>query len=108
MKNRSLVTAFARCDRYPLQPLVAALLMFGAQSEVIAQATPQMVDPQLEVRTVVSGLAVPTSMAFLDEGDFLVLEKATGRVLRVKDGAVHSTVLDLAVNSASERGLLGI
>ena len=38
----------------------------------------------------------------------LVLEKNTGRVQRVVDGAVHSTVLDLAVNNGSERGLLGI
>jgi glucose/arabinose dehydrogenase len=38
----------------------------------------------------------------------LVLEKATGRVQRVVNGALHSTVLDLPVNSASERGLLGI
>jgi glucose/arabinose dehydrogenase len=38
----------------------------------------------------------------------LVLEKATGRVQRVTGGVVQSTVLDLAVNAASERGLLGI
>ena len=38
----------------------------------------------------------------------LVLEKDTGKVQRVVDGAVTGTVLDLAVNSASERGLLGI
>ena len=38
----------------------------------------------------------------------LVLEKATGQVQRVVNGAVQSTVLDLAVNFGSERGLLGI
>ena len=38
----------------------------------------------------------------------LVTEKASGHVKRVVNGAVQSTVLDLAVNSASERGLLGI
>jgi hypothetical protein len=37
-----------------------------------------------------------------------VIEKNTGRVQRVVGGVVQSTVLDLAVNSASERGLLGI
>jgi len=47
-------------------------------------------------------------MAFLGPNDILVLEKASGRVQRVVNGVVHSTVLDLAVNSASERGLLGI
>jgi aldose sugar dehydrogenase len=38
----------------------------------------------------------------------LVNEKATGRVMRVRNGVVEGPVLDLAVNSASERGLLGI
>jgi glucose/arabinose dehydrogenase len=47
-------------------------------------------------------------MAFLGDGDLLVLEKNTGRVLRVTDGAVAGTALDLGVNFASERGLLGI
>ena len=69
---------------------------------------PTVVDPNLAVRTVVSGLVQPTSMAFLGANDFLVLEKASGKVQRVVNGAIHSTVLDLAVNSGSERGLLGI
>jgi glucose/arabinose dehydrogenase len=47
-------------------------------------------------------------MAFLASNDFLVLEKNTGKVQRVVSGAIQSTVLDLAVNAASERGLLGI
>ncbi len=38
----------------------------------------------------------------------LVLEKNTGQVQRVVNGAVQATVLDLAVNFGSERGLLGI
>ena len=51
---------------------------------------------------------MPTSMAFLDYDDFLVLEKNTGKVQRVVNGQILGQVLDLAVNSASERGLLGI
>jgi glucose/arabinose dehydrogenase len=47
-------------------------------------------------------------MAFLGPNDILVTEKATGKVQRIVNGALQSTVLDLAVNSASERGLLGI
>ena len=69
---------------------------------------PTMVDPNLKVTTVVSGLNQPTSMVFLGPGDFLVLEKATGKVQHVVNGAVAGTALDLPVNSASERGLLGI
>jgi glucose/arabinose dehydrogenase len=67
-----------------------------------------MLSPGLAVRPVASGLALPTTLAFLGDGDFLVLEKNTGQVKRVVGGAVQSTVLDLAVNFGSERGLLGI
>jgi len=69
---------------------------------------PEVVDPDLEVNTTVSGLAQPVSMAFVGHDRFLVLEKASGQVKLVEDGEVRGTVLDLAVNSASERGLLSI
>ncbi|HEY3212003.1 MAG TPA: PQQ-dependent sugar dehydrogenase [Actinomycetota bacterium] len=55
-----------------------------------------------------SGLTTPTSLAFLGPHGMFVLEKNTGRVLRVVEGVVGPTVLDLAVNFASERGLLGV
>ncbi|MEO8433995.1 MAG: PQQ-dependent sugar dehydrogenase [Pyrinomonadaceae bacterium] len=78
-------------------------------TNVTTQASgPSMLDSNLSVQTVINGLSQPTSMAFIGKNDFLVLEKDTGRVKRVLNGALQSTVLDLAVNSASERGLLGI
>ena len=73
-----------------------------------AAASPVVLDPNLTVSTVVNGFNQPTSMAFLNSNEFLVLEKSTGRVQRVVNSVVQNTVLDLAVNSASERGLLGI
>jgi glucose/arabinose dehydrogenase len=76
---------------------------------VTAQVTsPTMLHPDLSVRTVVTGLTQPSTMAFIGENDLLVLEKSTGRVQRVVNGAIDSTVLDLAVNFGSERGLLGV
>jgi glucose/arabinose dehydrogenase len=87
--------------------LAALVIAAGGLSEAQAQP-PEVVDTDLRVRTVVSGLIEPTTMAFLGRDDFLILEKSTGRVQRIVDGSVHSTVLDLAVNFASERGLLGI
>jgi glucose/arabinose dehydrogenase len=89
---------------------IAAMIVFSSSDSVDAQTSgpPQLVDPDLAVRTVISGLEQPTTMAFLGPNDFLVLEKATGKVKRVVNGAIESTVLDLAVNSGSERGLLGI
>lgn len=71
-------------------------------------AAPEMIDPNLMVSTVVTGLNQPTSIAFLADNDFFVLEKASGRVVRITNGTNQGSVLDLAVNSASERGLLGI
>lgn len=68
---------------------------------------PTLVDDNLVVDVAASGLVTPVSMAFLGPNDMLVLEKNTGKVQRIQNGNV-TTVLDLAVNAASERGLLGI
>jgi len=93
--------------------VMAGMLVLGAglvaqpDSRVAAQG-PTVLDRNLEVRTLVAGLQSPTSVAFPGPGEIFVLEKDTGQVRHVVNGAVQSTVLDLAVNSASERGLLGI
>jgi glucose/arabinose dehydrogenase len=92
-----------------LSAAVCGVALAGAGGLLRAQpALPRVADPNLAVRTVISGLDQPTTMSFLGPDDFLVLEKATGKVQRVVNGAIHSTVLDLAVNFGSERGLLGI
>src|SRR5262245_19850224 len=98
-----------KCSNLTLRvacPLIVALV--GLPSMLHAQVDPTVVDPNLRVRTVVDGLDQPTSMAFLGPNELFVLEKATGKVKWVVNGVVQSTVLDLAVNSGSERGLLGI
>ena len=66
-------------------------------------------DPTLQVTELVGGLSQPTTMAFIGPGDILVLQKSDGRVRRVTHGVLQpGQVLDVAVDSASERGLLGI
>jgi glucose/arabinose dehydrogenase len=80
----------------------------GAAVGAAQQTGPTVVDRKLEVKTHAAGLVTPISIAFLGANDLLVLEKNTGQVKRVVNGAVQSTVLDLAVNFGSERGLLGI
>jgi uncharacterized repeat protein (TIGR01451 family) len=77
---------------------------------IVGPATtgPSLFDPNLSVTTVVSGLSQPTSMAFIGNNDFFVLEKNTGKVQRVTNGVIQGAVIDLPVNSGSERGLLGI
>ena len=92
-----------------LLALVGALAGALALGPVFAQTPePSMLVDDLEVNAVVTGLTTPVGIAFLGEKDMLVLEKNTGRVLRVAGGAVTATVLDLAVNRSSERGLLSI
>jgi glucose/arabinose dehydrogenase len=87
---------------------VATAFTLAAASPVHAQEGPALVDRNLGVRTAVGGLVTPSSIAFLGLNDFLVIEKNTGQVKRVVNGAVQGVVLDLSVNFASERGLLGI
>src|SRR5918993_2670576 len=83
-----------------------ALPLAGGRAKAQAGG-PTMLVPNLGVRAAAENLVTPTSIAFLGPGDMLVLEKGTGQVKRVTAGGV-STVLDLAVNNNSERGLLGI
>lgn len=74
----------------------------------VAPAAAQTVnDTNLVVTPYLSGLSQPTGMAFSGAGEGFVIEKASGLVKRFSSGSV-STVLDLGVNSSSERGLLGI
>ena len=92
--------------------IVAALLpllfVLNTRQPAAQSPLPQLADPALMVRAVISGLEQPTSIAFIGPNEFLVLEKASGRVKHVINGALAQIVLDLAVNNASERGLLGI
>jgi glucose/arabinose dehydrogenase len=82
----------------------------------IVPINPTVLDPNLALRTVVSGLVSPTTMEFLGDNDFLVLEKNTGKIDHVINGVVSPTHFDmgsgpinnLPVNFNSERGLLGI
>jgi len=57
---------------------------------------------------VAHGLSFPTSMAFVDDSNILVLEKA-GQVRLITNGVLQKQpVLTVPVDNTSERGLLGI
>ena len=70
----------------------------------------QMLDPNLQATVWIgSGLAQPIGIAFIGPNDAFILEKASGQVKRATGGVLQGTpVLDLAVNSFSERGLLAM
>ena len=70
---------------------------------------PSVLDPNLKIEEVVSGLQAPTTMAFLGPDDFLILEKDKGTVLRVVNGNVlDKPLLDVNVANSVERGMCGI
>ena len=74
-----------------------------------SQPEPIISDDNLIVKKFSTGLEYPTTMCFIGD-DMLVLEKNTGKVIRIKDNGVHynEPVLDVAVDAHWESGLLGI
>ena len=67
------------------------------------------IDSNLRFQPIASGFEFPTGMAFLSLDDILVIEKNTGNVIRIKNGAeLKEPVLHVNVANMSERGLLGI
>jgi aldose sugar dehydrogenase len=83
--------------------------MYYIHNSPMALATPSITkDPNLKVQTLVNGLDSPTSMAFIDNNNILVLEKG-GQVRLVSNGILQDKpVLQITVDTESERGLLGI
>ncbi len=76
-----------------------------------ADTTPlAMLDPNLQATVELNaGISQPIGIVFLGLNDYLVLEKASGQIKRVINRVIQPTpVLDLAVNSNSERGLLSM
>ena len=70
---------------------------------------PTVGDDDLKVELVSSGLKIPTTMAFLDDNDILVLE-LNGTIRRILDNVLQpEPLLDVNVSKITgERGLLGI
>jgi glucose/arabinose dehydrogenase len=88
-------------------PVCAGLAALLAAPEAFAQSVS---DPNLSVSALLPefSLAAPTTMAFLGPDDILVLEKNTGNVQRILNGALLGPVLTVPVDGLNERGLLGI
>src|SRR5712675_907880 len=71
---------------------------------------PALLDPNLQVTVELNaGITQPIGIVFLGLNDYLVMEKASGQIKRVINRVIQpDPVLDLAVNSISERGLLSM
>ena len=83
---------------------------YGAYAKApVSPSGPTVEDKNLVVENVTGGLDKPTSMAFLGPNDILITEKETGKVMHIINGQIQDTpVLDVAVATDIERGLLGI
>jgi aldose sugar dehydrogenase len=75
----------------------------------LCQKKTELEDSNLQLNRIAYGLELPTSMAFLDYDDILVLERAKGTVQRIVNGNIQDEpLLDVPVNYAGDRGMLGI
>src|ERR671933_2339749 len=92
-----------------LLAIIIPVIIYLIHTSTTALAAPSInKDPNLKVETLVNGLDSPTSMAFIDNNNILVLEKG-GQVRLVSNSALQGKpVLQVSVDTESERGLLGI
>ncbi len=88
---------------------IALSLFLSLHNYSPALAQPSISVPSLTAELVLDGLSSPTSIAFLDENNILLLEKE-GSIRLISDGQLQpEPVLQLeGVESNNERGLLGI
>ena len=88
---------------------MSLILSLYISSSFPALAQPSISVPNLTAELVLDGLSSPTSIAFLDENNILLLEKE-GIVRLISNGQLQpEPVLQLqGVESNNERGLLGI
>ena len=104
-------------DHLPIVALVLTALLFGflatpgsgvaLMPAAEAQGLTALPSGFIETQ-VASGLANPTAMQFAPDGRLFVCEQA-GRLRVIKNGALLAApFVSLSVNSAGERGLLGV
>ena len=89
--------------------IIIPAIIYLIHNSPTALAAPSITkDPNLKVETLVKGLSSPTSMAFIDNNNILVLQKG-GQVRLVTNEVLQDKpILQVSVDTESERGLLGI
>jgi glucose/arabinose dehydrogenase len=94
--------------------IITAQLSSGSSNNSTFQvlpdpSPPSISDPNIRVEKVITGLELPTSMAFLDNDDIIITQKDNGRVRLVSNGILQpQPILQVPVVNNSERGLLGV
>ncbi len=91
---------------YSQQNSPDSIVQKGSQKGVVG---PVLKDPNLKVEKVVDRLDRPTSIAFLGQNDFLVLEQHKGTVQRITDGKILAKpLLTVNVSNGFYQGMLGM
>ena len=92
-----------------LAPAVILSLIWFLHTSSPVFAQPSINEPSLTAELVLDGLSSPTSIAFLDENNILLLEKE-GSVRLISNGQLQpQPILQLqGVESDNEQGLLGV
>ena len=88
--------------------LIICYVIFNTFSSYLQGKKPSLEFPNqhLKVHKVVENLSSPTSMAFINNNDILVLERS-GSVRLISAGFLHDhPVLTVPVDTDGERGLL--
>lgn len=98
--------------------VIAAIVLVAVANLVVSNYVSSNRDPQFpimaknsdfRIELVASNLSLPTSMAFLDQHNILVVEKNTGDVRLISDNKLRTKpLLKLNVSSQGDRGLLGL
>lgn len=96
--------------------MVLISAVFAQRSPVLAQDTtttnnsnvPKLKDASLKVEKILTGLNLPTNIAFIDNKDFMILEK-NGTVKMAVDGnVIDKPLLKVSVSNGFFQGMLGI
>ena len=88
--------------------LTVILLAFQLMHSCTVHAEPVTTNAHFTAERIFTGQFEPSSMTFLSSDDILVLDRDTGKVYRITDGAQSKPLLDVKVATDGYRGLLGI
>ena len=111
--NRLLQKASLSVEENNNNNIIPAQLSSGSSNntfQVLPDPSPPSIsDPNIRVEKVITGLEMPTSMAFLDNDDIIITQKDNGRVRLVSNGVLQpQPILQVPIVNNSERGLLGV
>ena len=86
--------------------LVAGLILILASLCILhsVDGAPSVSDKKLKVQSVAQGLSSPTSIAFIDSKNILVLEKNTGSVRLISNGVLQPSSISQYLSMALTKG----